>query len=643
MNNNLQFGSYKNYIQSLRAFSVLIVFLYHLNLDIFSKGYLGVDIFFVISGFVISQRIYKDYLIKNKILIKNFFIRRFKRIFPVLLFVIIVCFLTFTILGPINHLRTNLETSLFSIVGISNIYFLKKETNYFDTVFDDPLGHTWSLGVEEQFYIIYPFMIYFLFKFTKINREKKIVFILFLISIFLVLITFYFSKYSPELVFYFPLFRFWEFLAGCIIFFISTKLQNKKKNIFSILFLILILFILFLDLPKNYTFYISINLLVVLFAALLILFYSENSINKIIFENKFLIFIGNISYSLYLWHLPVIYFIELYFGNFAKNIFSFPISFALSVFTFYFIENKFRYYNFRLEKKYFYRLSIFLFLSFTFIITFHVFQKNFTNSIKASITNTIYKINYLENNLNFYKRTNFLNVSINENKIYKYCTEDSLNYILNNLNLREECLKIKDNNLIFFVEGNSHTANFVNMFDKSNFVNNFYYLHKSIQVETYHNRSFALANSLTNNFKNVVYTTNIDTIFQLNSLKNNIHKFNENISILILGPIPNITDSSNLPVKCMIRKINCFIDTDLDKKKRNLIELNQLINDFAKKKNIFFFDAYQILCPLKNCVTYNKEKNILKLLDHSHLSLEGAVLLLPEFKNFYNDMVLKLN
>ena len=66
MNNNLQLSSHKNYIQSLRAFSVIIVFLYHLNFDIFSKGYLGVDIFFVISGFVISQRIYKDFILKKK-------------------------------------------------------------------------------------------------------------------------------------------------------------------------------------------------------------------------------------------------------------------------------------------------------------------------------------------------------------------------------------------------------------------------------------------------------------------------------------------------------------------------------------------------------------------------------------------------
>ena len=95
MNNNLQLSSHKNYIQSLRAFSVIIVFLYHLNFDIFSKGYLGVDIFFVISGFVISQRIYKDFILKKKIFIKDFFIRRIKRIFPLLFFFILVNLIIF--------------------------------------------------------------------------------------------------------------------------------------------------------------------------------------------------------------------------------------------------------------------------------------------------------------------------------------------------------------------------------------------------------------------------------------------------------------------------------------------------------------------------------------------------------------------
>ena len=633
MNNNFQFSSHKNYIQSLRAFSVLIVFLYHLNFEIFSKGYLGVDIFFVISGYVISQRIYKDFALYKKILVKNFFIRRFKRIFPLLFIFILIILFFFIIFGPVTHLTSNLYTSFFSIFGISNLYFLSKKTNYFDTVFDDPLGHTWSLGVEEQFYFVYPFILYAIFSIYKKNWEKKIILIFFTVSILCIISSFYFSRHAPEIVFYFPFFRFWEFLAGCIVFFVSIK-QKINKNFYSIIFFILIVILLFINFSKDETFYILTNLVIVILVCLLILFYNSNSANKIIFENKILIFIGNISFSLYLWHLPVIYFLELYFGNSLKNFLSFPISVILSTLTYYFIENKYRYYNF---KKISNSTVVILFVPIFISLLFLAFINNYNNNLKIFIKEIVYKINYLENKFNFNNRTNFLNTNINNKKIYSYCTSESQIYSTNNLNLRKECLKIDDNNLLFFIEGNSHTANFINMFDKSHFINNFYYSHKAIQGGTYHNRSFKKVNSLSKHFKKVIYTTNIDTEFQLNSLKSNIYKFDKNVLILILGPIPNVTNKINLPSKCMIREINCYIDTTKDKKERSLIKLEKSLKELALRKNIFYFSPYKTICPTKRCLIYNKKKDILKLIDNTHLSMEGSLILIPEFKKFYKN------
>ena len=166
--------TYKNHIQSLRAISVLAVFLYHLNLPYFSKGYLGVDIFFVISGYVITQRLYQDYIINKKILIKEFFLRRAKRILPNLFFIVIVVFFLYVIFASPE--LSLLNEAISSIGGVSNLYFLFTNKDYFDTIFSNPLGHTWSLGVEEQFYLIYPFLLYFLFKLKKI---KKILFLIF--------------------------------------------------------------------------------------------------------------------------------------------------------------------------------------------------------------------------------------------------------------------------------------------------------------------------------------------------------------------------------------------------------------------------------------------------------------------------------
>ena len=148
--------SYKPYIDGLRACAVTFVILFHLNPNIFSGGYLGVDIFFVISGFVITQSLYKDYLIDGTISFAQFYIRRFKRIYPLLITVIISTLILFFLFGHLTQTHRVIKSGFFSIIGLSNLYYLKKENDYF--VSDaEPFLHTWSLGVEEQFYFIFPF------------------------------------------------------------------------------------------------------------------------------------------------------------------------------------------------------------------------------------------------------------------------------------------------------------------------------------------------------------------------------------------------------------------------------------------------------------------------------------------------------
>ena len=159
MNLNIDF---KNHIQSLRGISVILVIFYHLNIDYFSKGYLGVDIFLVISGYVITQRLYKDYLENKKISIMNFYLRRFFRIFPNLFFIVSFVYVFYLIFGPPD--KSLYKSAIFSIFGLSNLFFLFENKNYFDTLLgnllSDPLAHTWSLGIEEQFYLIYPFILF---------------------------------------------------------------------------------------------------------------------------------------------------------------------------------------------------------------------------------------------------------------------------------------------------------------------------------------------------------------------------------------------------------------------------------------------------------------------------------------------------
>ena len=124
-----------NHIQFLRAVSVLLVFLYHLQIDIFKNGYLGVDIFFVISGYVITSRIYLEYIKDNSFSFLNFYLKRFKRIFPALIFILSITLVIILIFQPVDLIVGNIIVYTFTIFGFSNIYYLYSNKDYFDNIF----------------------------------------------------------------------------------------------------------------------------------------------------------------------------------------------------------------------------------------------------------------------------------------------------------------------------------------------------------------------------------------------------------------------------------------------------------------------------------------------------------------------------
>ena len=154
-------------IQFLRAISVLLVFLYHLKIDMFKFGYIGVDIFFVISGFVISSRIYRELIEKKSIDLFSFYKKRFKRIFPVLIFILSFVFLFIIFFQPLDLLIENAYVFFFTIFGAANLYYLFSSKDYFDNIFEDVFGHTWSLGVEEQFYLLFPMFLFLIWRFGR--------------------------------------------------------------------------------------------------------------------------------------------------------------------------------------------------------------------------------------------------------------------------------------------------------------------------------------------------------------------------------------------------------------------------------------------------------------------------------------------
>jgi len=614
---------FKNHIQGLRAISVILVFLYHLNFDFFSKGYLGVDIFFVISGFVITQSIYKDYLIKKKIDIKYFYVKRFKRIIPNLLFILSFIFILFLFIGPPQITLWN--DFLTSLLGISNLYFLFSDKGYFYNIFDNPFAHTWSLGVEEQFYLIYPFLLLIIFKFFK----NKNIYLINIISV-LIIISLSFSVYSsfinPDFSFYFSPLRFWELGFGCLCFFISSLV--KKNNILSVFSILVVLSTVLFEFNIKY---ILNNIIVVFFSGIFIIFCEK----FILVNNKFCIWLGKVSYSFYLWHLPIIYFINIYFSNIVFIFFSsFILSIILSSLSYNLIEKKFIQIKVLENKNNFAIISIILF-SLVSLISIKYLMPN----IKQDIRVFIYKSNYLEKNYNWIERVTFQNIFINNKEIHKYCGANVIKPIINVDGLRSNCLKQDNYSYLFFVEGNSHTAQFITPLNNINNIKNLYY---SSTNQNFISEKKIL--NLTNKFDRIIYVTDVNNQKKLDKLRSSEIIKIKNIELLLFNSTPFLNTIPN-PTYCLSRQINCEIIKKKDIQIRNLKTLNNQITDLKTSyPNVYLFDSYNLLCPIEKCKIYDKSNDILYYMDKTHLSIEGAMTLTEKLSLFVdNNLNLEAN
>ncbi len=211
------FIEYRPEIDTLRAISVFAVIIYHAgvyNNLIFPGGYLGVDIFFVISGYLISKLILKEIANTKKFNLKNFYERRARRILPALVFVIIFTLIfSYFILLPTSF--EGFAKSVISSLGFfSNYYFYFSGQEYAsESGLLKPLLHTWSLSVEEQFYIIFPILIIFFYNFKKLSLLKFIFILIFLSIIFAE----YLSSKNEMLNFYTLPTRAWELLLGTLV------------------------------------------------------------------------------------------------------------------------------------------------------------------------------------------------------------------------------------------------------------------------------------------------------------------------------------------------------------------------------------------------------------------------------------------
>lgn len=303
--------NYRPDIDGLRSVAVLPVIFFHAGLSIFSGGFVGVDIFFVISGYLITTIILSE-LQNDKFSIINFYDRRARRILPALFAVMLFCLVTgyFTMMP--DEFK-NLGQSLIATTAFSNNILLALTSGYWDLASEfKPLLHTWSLGVEEQYYIIIPMLLLFAWKFFKSKILWMFIFIFFSSLIFAI----WFVSISPNIAFYILPTRAWEIALGSIVAVILSKnIINKNNlsicNLLSLIGLILILISIFTFNNKvlSPSYYLLIP---TIGTCLIIIFSNENTLTYKLLSLRPIVFIGLLSYSLYLWHQPIFSFLRIY-------------------------------------------------------------------------------------------------------------------------------------------------------------------------------------------------------------------------------------------------------------------------------------------------------------------------------------------
>jgi peptidoglycan/LPS O-acetylase OafA/YrhL len=299
-------SNYRPDIDGLRALAVISVIIAHFQSSILPSGFLGVDMFFVISGYVITHSLYRSNSNNLGEFLIGFYERRVKRLAPALVLCVVITSFLICLFNP--NPSTSLKTGFAALFGLSNIYLFTQATDYFGTAAQlNVFTHTWSLGVEEQFYLLFPFLLWF----TGIGRASEprlrtSVVVLGALTI-LSLAAFILLSHTNQPAAYFlmpP--RFWELSAGALLFLVLNNRPNYLPALFGphvSIFASAAIILVFL-IPAEFSVYTTPA--AVLLTMLLIASLRPNTAAYALFTHPIIVHIGLISYSLYLWHWSVL-------------------------------------------------------------------------------------------------------------------------------------------------------------------------------------------------------------------------------------------------------------------------------------------------------------------------------------------------
>lgn len=336
---------YRPEIDGLRAVAVLSVILYHANVPYIVGGFTGVDIFYVISGYLITK-IIVDGLTQGRFSFPEFYARRIKRLLPAALLMVVVCVIFGAlILTPDKYVELA-KSAIYSSVFLANVWFMNN-SGYFDQPTEvAPLVHMWSLAVEEQFYLVFPLMLFVIYRAWGLKGIKVAIPAIFFLSL---LLSIALSERFPNFAFYMLPTRAWELSVGALLVLFPALLPARRSLCGPLSFLgaALVGFSL-VGIPQTSIYPGYLAMAPTLGAALIIASsHTSGSIAHIVLTARPMVLIGKFSYSAYLWHWPLVVYYRVYVSersfSLMETICLVVASLVAGYLSWRFVEERFRY------------------------------------------------------------------------------------------------------------------------------------------------------------------------------------------------------------------------------------------------------------------------------------------------------------
>lgn len=600
-------------INGLRAIAIIAVVLFHFNNSWLPGGFTGVDVFFVISGYLMTSIIFTK-MDKNTFSLFQFYSSRIKRIVPALIAVsAIIIVLGFLFIEPMSYQMIG-KHSKYSLLFISNVIY-KNEAGYFDVDSSKKYFlHTWSLSVEWQFYLLYPLLISFITSLFSNQSVKKIVLAL---TIIMFIINIYVTKTYPTLSYYMIYTRAWEMLFGGLAFLYPLKEIGSKSRGFLSLICLAGLVVSFLWLNDNTPWPGSLALIPVFLTYSIILLNGENRFLSSKPAQK----IGLISYSLYLVHWPLVVFNKSLNLNLSFLSYLF-IATSISLFIYSFFESKKRNLS-----------SIFLLYSLLFVVSWTVSITGISSRVKPDFQLT---------RLDFRKKfEGHSGIATSNEPDYFNATENDFDYILiGDSHARHYFEYIKNNKKVvsFALDGcTSSTENYYPLsyslrmtqlckdrYQKQvDFINS--HPDKTVIISKYgfglSTKTQSRENDEPIGDKKNWYALGLQELdLFIKATKSKNRKY------FVIGNTPTSKDimfeclaKENLPINNLFKITNCSRFQPYEKDR-----YNKFLSDNAEKLGFIYIDPKPALCDAGSCMII--KGNIPIYTDTGHLSKLGSVI-----------------